>query len=624
MCGIAGVVRFDQGPVDPAWQPALLGALAHRGPDGEGAYGDPPGRALLVHRRLAVIAPGEDGRQPMATPDGRYTIVFNGEVYNHAELRGALEARGERFLTRSDTEVLLRIVAREGPGGLAAVRGMFACAVWDGVERTLLVARDRFGIKPLYWTAWRDGVAFASEVRALVEAGLAPRRASAAGVLAFLRWAHVPAPLTWREGVHALEAGTWRQWDAEGRVRAGRFSDVRAAWVTPPREIHAGADALCARAQEALVDSVRAHLVADVPVGVFLSGGLDSAALVKACRLVQSTPVRALTIITDDAAQSEAVAAAAVARAYGAAHETVHVDAERVLRDWPLVLRHLDQPSVDGVNTFLVAHAAAAAGLKSVLSGIGGDELFGGYPSFMRLTRAAALGRRAPGLLRLAAGAVARASPPGHRERWRHVAEEGRRVGELYRAARGFLMPAEVAGLAGPALRDAPDAGAEVDRLEAGWFEPAGAERPLASVARLETCAYLRHQLLRDADATSMAHGVELRTPLVDHALLARVWPALGAHPALLHGKQILRRWLANELPASVVWGRKRTFSLPFDRWLHGSLRDLVRSGLADLAAAGWLAPAGADGIWRDWQAGRAHWSRPWALGVLGRMLRDA
>jgi asparagine synthase (glutamine-hydrolysing) len=620
MCGIAGVVRFRAPAIDDDVGERLLHELAHRGPDGAGIHADPDGVACLAHRRLAIIAPGEGGRQPMASADGRYRLVFNGEIYNHRELRAELgDDAGWR--SHSDAEVLLRLLVREGPAGIARLRGMFAFALWDEADKSLLVARDRFGIKPLYWSATRERVVFASEVGALVRTGLVERRPSAAGVLAYLQWASIPPPLTWIDGVSAVVPGSWRRWDRDGADDTGCFADVRTAWVTG-----AGAcetpDGVLMDVQAGLVDSVRAHLVADVPVGVFLSGGLDSAALVKACRASGASPVRTFTVVTDGADQAEAEQAEQVSRAYGTDHHVLHADASRLISDWPRILRHLDQPSADGVNTFIVTSAVAGAGMKCVLSGIGGDELLGGYPSFTRIPRAATLTGRAPSLAARAGALLPALVAPSQASRWGHAARSRGELTGLYRAARGFFMPDELAALAGPALLDAGGAAARVAGAEADALAAVGEERPTASVARLETCGYLRQQLLRDVDAMSMAHGVEVRTPFVDHVLLGRTWPALGAHPALVRDKQVLRRWLAADVPV-VARRPKQGFLLPFDGWLAGPLQDLVRGGLADLASSGWVAADVPETMWQAWLDRRVHWSRPWGLAVLGRMVCD-
>src|SRR5437763_5089873 len=284
MCGIAGVVERDRPLADVSRLAATLDAsLAHRGPDGTGSWTSPPAAVpgvLFVHRRLAIIDPGPGGAQPMSTADGRHHIVFNGEIYNYRELRAGLESRGVRVLTGSDTEILLRLVALDGPDALARVRGMFAFACWDASERSLLMARDRFGIKPLYLVMTQDRVACASELSALRAARLVDGEPSAAGVLGFLAWGSVIPPLTWQRGVEMLAPGTWCRW-RDGRVDRGLFADARDAYRS---------DSAMQRSQRhyraevgaAVRDSVTAHLVADVPVGIFLSGGIDSGAIVSA------------------------------------------------------------------------------------------------------------------------------------------------------------------------------------------------------------------------------------------------------------------------------------------------------------------------------------------------------
>src|SRR6185312_7955303 len=367
MCGIAGVVDFERPIADvPRIASALDAALAHRGPDGAGSWKSADGQApgvLLVHRRLAIIDPGPGGAQPMSTLDGRHHITFNGEIYNYRELRADLESRGVRVTSGSDTEVLLRLVALDGPAALSRARGMFAFACWDAADRVLLVARDRFGIKPLYIAADSRRVAFASELGALRAAHLAPAGVSAAGVLAFLEWGSVPPPLTWMQGVEMLAPGTWRRWQIGARVTdtRGVFADVRAAYrsgAQPPPQL----DAFRGDVAAAVRDSVRAHLVADVPVGVFLSGGIDSGALVSCAASVGSSRLQTFTVIFDDET-SERERATQVAGAFGTRHHELHVASGDVARDLPSVLARLDQPTIDAVNSYYVSRAVAATGI---------------------------------------------------------------------------------------------------------------------------------------------------------------------------------------------------------------------------------------------------------------------
>lgn len=619
MCGIAGV--WSESPnADPT---ALIGrldtALAHRGPDGHAHSTHDAGRLLLAHRRLAIIEPSGAGTQPMATPDGRHTIVFNGEIYNHDALRRSLEQQGERFSSRSDTEVLVRLVARRGPEALAGVRGMFAFAVWDAADRTLLVARDRFGIKPLYLTEGCGRVAFASEIRALTDSGICDRAIDPAGVLAFLRWGSIPAPLTWQRDVIALEPGTWRRWSNGLSQEAGRYADARDLWRCGGGRAWSE-DALREHTRAALVDSLRAHLVADVPVGCFLSGGIDSSALV-ALAAAEGHQLRTFTVVFDEATHSEARFAAAIAQRFGTVHQTLRVDPALLLDMWPAILRHMDQPTLDGLNSYVVSSAVAATGVKAVLSGIGGDEAFGGYPSFARVPRGARFARVPQRVRSAAARAMARAQPSWRAEKIRHAATHADSTFELYRAVRGWLMPPELEALAGPALRDLGLV-EQVDRIEQAVAAPAANENVYAAVARLETAMYLRHQLLRDADVMSMAHGLEVRVPYVDHHLLAAVWPALGTHPHLLTKKRLLVESLGGQLPGDVASRPKQGFTLPFEHWIDGPLSEFIRGGLHDAARGGWLAAAAPESVMRDWRARACHWSRPWGLAVLGHFLR--
>jgi len=624
MCGIAGLVR-QGGAIERDPSVSLSAALAHRGPDGEGVWHSADGQVVLVHRRLAIIDPGPTGAQPMRTPDGRHHIVFNGEIYNYRELRRALEGRGEPFTTGSDTEVLLRLLACDGPEALARARGMFALAWWDDRERALVLARDRFGIKPLYVAATGDSMAFASEIRALAASGLVDRRVDRgvdpAGVMAYLAWGSVPPSLTWMAGVESLAPGTWLRRTADGRSVRRPFADVASVYS---RATSSDTEqALKNRVRHAVQDSVAAHLVADVPVGVFLSGGIDSSAILSAAVNAGACGLNTYTVRFDDDS-SEHEYAELVASTFGASHHELVLEPARIADDLPRILRHLDQPTLDAVNSFYVSEAVAKTGIKAVLSGTGGDELFGGYPSFRRLPAAVRLKRRltpvAPGV----GPAVSAVLPERLTERWRHFMSGNGRVDNAYRAQRGLFMPAELERLAGPALRDRwVPAAARVTAAEQALFDGA-AGTVEGDVARLETRVYLGSQLLRDLDAMSMAHSLEVRVPFVDHVLVDAVWPDLGRHPALMRNKRLLHETLARPLPAAAVDRPKQGFTLPFAKWMGRDLEPFVRSGMSYLAECGWISADAPDDTWRAWRRGAAHWSRPWALGVLGEFLRQA
>jgi len=571
MCGIAGAVWAEPafGSVAPAAVRLMTDRMRARGPDAEGHW--TADGAALGHRRLAILDLDRRADQPMISADGRYALVFNGEIYNFRELRRALEADGVSFRTSSDTEVLLALYAREGGRMLARLRGMFAFAVWDARERELFLARDPYGIKPLYYHAREGGATvFASQVKALLASGLVPARREPAGLAGFYLWGSVPEPWTLYRGVLALPAGHFLRVRAGAPLEPERWSDVRERWRGAAE--CADGPALALRVRVAVEDSVRAHLVADVPVSVFLSGGVDSAAIAALARGLGAS-VEGVTISFDEfagRAEDEAPAAAAVARRFGLAHRVRRVTRAEFETDRPRILDAMDQPSIDGVNAWFAAKAAAERGFKVALSGIGGDELFGGYSSFRRVPRAAGLGRLAaalPGgreLLRSAGRRLARG-----RARPKYAAAslfldslEG-----AYFLYRGLFMPDELAALMGA---DAAAEGlARLGGAPAG-LERAGARDAFCAVGLLESTQYLRHQLLRDADWASMAHSLELRTPLVDATLLDALGPLVSSFTGG-RGKRALAKCPSAPLPAAVVARAKTGFGLPLGGWLAGA-----------------------------------------------------
>ena len=619
MCGIGGVFSWS----DPAGFDAtrtaadLCPALAHRGPDGEGTFIDRG--VLMVHRRLAIIDPTPAGRQPMATPDGRYTIVFNGEIYNYRDLRGDLARAGVHFATASDTEVLLALIVRDGISALSRARGMFALAIWDNTARTLTVARDRFGIKPLYIAERPGGVAFASEIAALRRAGLVEREVSPAGVLALLAWSYIPSPLTWLRGVEHLAPGTWKTWHSDGRQQTGTFADFTQVYEGDTAQDERE---LCVRASDAIRDSIAAHMVADVPVGVFLSGGVDSTAIVAHARSITSGELHTYTVAGDVPSLSEIEPARRVATFFETTHHELMIGAAAMARALPSIIRRLDAPSADAINSYFVSQAVAATRIKAVLSGVGGDEMFGGYPSFQRIPAAMRAARWLSPVLPVTAMAVSAVS------NWRarklqHFAGAAD-AASAYRAVRGNFMPEEWPRLLGPAF-DGPtrrEAREALSAVEARMFREVPAETPLATVARMETGAYLQGQLLRDVDAVSMAHALEVRVPFVDHRLAESIWPALGHYPDLLHGKHLLHRSVPRR-SQEIAAGPKRGFTLPFDNWMRGGLRETALRGVESTVALGWVNARAAATAWSDWERGRAHWSRAWSLSVLGQFLQE-
>jgi asparagine synthase (glutamine-hydrolysing) len=339
-----------------------------------------------------------------------------------------------------------------------------------------------------------------------------------------------------------------------------------------------------------------------------------------------ATNLQTFTVGFDDVS-SEAERARGVATLFGTTHHELHVTGTEVARELPAVLARLDQPTIDAVNAFYVARAVSATGIKAVLSGAGGDELFGGYPSFARLPRAMALKRLTAPLWPTLGSLTAPLMPERLRARWRHFASSNGSFIEAYRVQRGFLLPDEVTAMAGPALREGDcwrEAVETVQETEHALLAPISSpsgERPHATVARLESRMYLTSQLLRDLDAMSMAHALEVRVPFVDHELVEHVWPELALRPDLLRGKQLLTGTLARPLPAAIVAHPKQGFTLPFARWMKAELAPVVQDGLRHLAESGWITSGTPERVLSDWHRGAAHWSRPWGLSVLGHFL---
>ncbi|MEX2643224.1 MAG: asparagine synthase (glutamine-hydrolyzing) [Acetobacterales bacterium] len=589
MCGIGAI--FAYGPDAPAVEPRALDALgdamAARGPDAEGTWRSANGRAGLAHRRLSIIDLSDAAAQPMVAAGGdELAIAYNGEIYNYPALRAELETGGVRFASDSDTEVLLHLYRRDGTGMFCLLRGMYAFALWDGARGGMLLARDPLGIKPLYLADDGGTVRAASQVRALLAAARADidTAPDAAGQAGFWLWGSVPEPHTLYRGIRALPAGHWQWIDGRGAAPAAAHFDlagVLSAASTAPQA------ALDLRA--ALLDSVRHHLVADVPVGVFLSAGRDSAtiaALATECLAEARAPtLRTLTLRFEEfagTAADESPLAGEVAAAYGTAHRTETVRAADFAAGRDALLASMDQPSIDGVNVWFVARAARAAGLKVAMSGIGGDELFGGYDSFRQVPRLARLMRplaAIPGVgrgFRLVTAPLLRSLSSRIPAKTAGLIELGGTPHGAYLLRRGLFMPWELPRLMDPEM--ARVGWETLAPLSALADVTAATDSDRLRVTGFETAQYLRNQLLRDADWAGMAHGVEIRTPLVDATLLQAVLPALaGPAPP---GKSDLAAAARPSLPASLLGRPKTGFAIPVRDWLMGERENGTERGL--------------------------------------------
>lgn len=620
MCGIYGYVGKDRALGAPPTLEAAIGALWHRGPDDRGVFhvGDSRLTVSFAHTRLKIIDLSEGGHQPMATPDGRYTIVYNGEIYNHVALRAELEALGERFNSSCDTEVVLKAFARWGRSAIDRFRGMFAFAIWDAAERALLLARDRLGVKPLYYVE-RSGVAFASEVRALLATGAAKRRLSPRGLASYLAFGAVGDDEAMIEGVRSLPPGH----TLELRGDAVRVEPYWSLSVGAP--VEGSFDDAVREIRPILREAVRIRLVADVPVGVFLSGGIDSSVLVALATEASSSPVHTFTVTFDEAGYSEAPFAAEVARRYGCNHQQVQLSALRVAQEIDAAITALDQPTADGINTYFVSKAARAAGLAVALSGLGGDELFAGYGAFRAFSRAIALasmGERLPRTARAVLPALASAEiAPNRARKLAALLSSAPEPDQVYAVLRAMFTPEqrrELLILPGGALADETFV-----RIIPGLRETLAARalEPVNAYSALELSNYLVSTLLRDTDVMSMAHALEVRVPLVDHLLVEKVLRLSATHKIRAGENKPLLTALVPGLPKSAVSRQKMGFTLPFNVWFRGALRPWIEDMLLGPPARrlGFLDLHAVERLWRAFLRGEQYisHSRIWCVTAL-------
>jgi asparagine synthase (glutamine-hydrolysing) len=578
MCGLNGVFAYNSAAGMPTEIELLAtrDAMRSRGPDGAGKWWSADRRCGLAHRRLTILDLSDRASQPMISEDGGLVVVFNGEIYNYPELRAELEAAGVRFRTTSDTEALLHLYARYGAEMVHRLRGMFAFAIWDDQRHGLFLARDPYGIKPLY--SANDGwtFRFASQVKALLAGGCVSRDPEPAGHVGFYLFGSVPEPFTTYRDIRALPAGHSQWIDAAGPREPKSFANL-ATILAAESQVRAPVADLVDLVRTAVSDSVRAHLLADVEVGAFLSAGVDSGALLGLMREAGQCEIRAITLAFEEfrgTDEDEAPLAARVAQRYGAQHIVRRVGQREFLDDLPAILEAMDQPSIDGINTWFVSKAAREAGLKVAISGLGGDELLAGYPSFVDVPRwrrrfgplaaVPGLGRLARLVVRAFLSSVATARPKAL-----GLLEYADSLAGAYLLRRGLFLPHELSDVM---ERDFAREGLRrlkpLRGLAASLRPDPGSDT--ARICVLESAHYMRNQLLRDADWAGMAHGIEIRVPLVDVTLFKSLAPAMSKlAPGI--GKAALARTPSVPLPEAVVARAKTGFSVPTGAWMSAA-----------------------------------------------------
>ena len=596
MCSISGVLGLAS--LDAVVR--MNHAQRHRGPDDCGVVSC--GEAHLGNTRLAIIDTSTAGHQPMNDPETGNWITYNGETYNFKDLRRELDA--DQWISNTDTEVVLYAYGKWGIDAFARMRGMFALAIWDDRKQTLVLARDPLGIKPLYYYADGQRFIFASELRALLESGQVPRKLSTAGIDSYLANGSVEAPLTIIEGVRQLLPGHCLQVNGKLELRDIEFA------IPKSESIDGNRDDAVARLRSELEEAVRLHLVSDVPLGVFLSGGMDSSALVALLSRISHQRPKTFSVVFDEAAYSEAPFSRAVAALFNTDHSEIRLSEDRLLEILPTAIAAIDQPTMDGVNTFVVSSAVKREGITVALSGLGGDELFAGYPSFRRALKFGAMLQTSKRFLRAASG-VGKFALNGsvQREKFWQLMDSAGLPEDVYRISRQLFSTDAVTGLTGREASNHSSNGHEKDIVNA--------------ISRLEMRGYMTNTLLRDTDAMSMAHSLEVRVPFVDAKLIEYVlslpgeWKLRGGDGP----KPLLADVMSDLLPREFMGRPKMGFTLPFEKWMKGKMRSEIAAVLEDeerLALVGLNAEA-VGKIWRRFleKPKAVGWSRPWAIYVL-------
>ena len=646
MCGIAGIINFNNASISGNVLIGMRNALSHRGPDDEGIYISKIKSAGLAHKRLSIIDPTPAGHQPMCNEDGTLWITYNGEIYNYRELRDRLKNSGHTFKSNSDTETIIHAYAEWGIEVLLEkLRGMFAFAIYDTKNLRLIIARDRLGIKPIYYFYNNDTVVFASEIKAILEFNPVLKKIDSQATGLFLLYGSVPAPKTIYKEISALEAGHFLTINKEGLIKkryydlANAFSDTSLLKISEEEAVE--------RVRSCLNETIKCHLISDVPVGAFLSGGIDSTAIAALMREAEHKPIKTVSIIFPDTPYDEAKYAKLAARRFETEHVEIEVNGKTMIDHLDKILGSMDQPTIDGVNTYFVSWATAQAGLKVAMSGVGGDEIFGGYPSFtqipklydfLRVLSWVPFGRKA-------ARSIVKNSNRSLMAKLYSMLSSAPSIHDVYLNYRGVFTQEQIQKLLHPDL-----AKEVLEGMEPGSFltDCSKANSKFNQVSLLETTSYMRNQLLRDTDVFSMAHSLEVRVPFADHILVellakisvkyksANCRNPIGLPPWRINKKtssqkkflqykakkdlpkRLLIQALNKKLPEEIIHRPKMGFTFPFDLWLRKELKDIV---VERLRKSHIFESSYRERLLKDYFNNRLHWSKIWACFVLSNRL---
>jgi len=575
MCGIGGYLFQKVGSDFDAVMPleSMIQRMSSRGPDANGKWLSECKMTGICHTRLSIIDLNERSKQPMTSLCGRYVIAFNGEIYNYKSIRRLLLNKGVKLRTTSDTEAILELFALYGKPSFEKLRGMFAFSIYDIKDRSFILVRDPYGIKPLYLAKSRNGWVFASQVKALIDSRLVSKTPSAHGQFGFWLYGSVPEPYTWYEDITALQPGTWVCIKSNGVSSSKSFKNISDEWINASHSHHTLSE-VRERFQCAIRESIISHMVSDVPIGLFLSGGVDSGSLAGVMSETMNN-ITAITLKFDEYSgnNDESVHAKVMAKNFKMNHHIKVVDEAEFISDIDTILYDMDQPTIDGFNSWYASKAASECGLKVCLSGIGADEILCGYPSFSKIPLFQSLWNSAFkfGKLTTIVKLIASYLLPRHKsERIRAISSGPIDLSTAYWIQRGLFSPKD-------ALLINSDLFKTLKNIEPSAFVEKYFDNLLdssaISISLLESRAYLANQLLRDSDWASMAHGVELRTPFVDTKLLSTIVDLIPEFKNNV-GKKILSDTPTSPLPRIIQQKNKTGFGIPVASWIDkGSSR---------------------------------------------------
>lgn len=600
MCGISGAFyahkTLENEKAGERVVALMNKAQARRGPDDEGIK--ITGGPVLGHRRLSILDLSSAGHQPMSYSGGRYWITFNGEIYNFRELKKELENKKYIFKTKTDTEVILALFQEYGEKSFAKLRGMFAFAVWDEKERVLFLARDRYGIKPLYYYSDAEKLVFASSVKAIAKSGLAPAVKNTKAQISFLLFGSVPAPETMLLNTKSLPPGHYLTLRESGEKLTRYYNPLKFFLEKKEEE----KSAVIAKLRAKLEETVRVHLISDAPLGIFLSGGLDSSAIAALAAKERKKPIITISVDFAEKEFSEKIYQESVASRIGSNHAATIATKKDFLNSLDDIFEAMDEPTIDGVNSFFISKAAREAGVKVVLSGIGSDEIFCGYSSFQKAIIMRHIQTRFPDILRESFSKIA-----GFNDRYRNAAFflTDKNPLNFYLGFRGLFRPKSIAEALDIEVE-------EVETLIKNLISRETAEvemlNPIDLLSYLEIKFYLQNQLLKDVDFMSMYHGVETRVPFLDNELVeyvSSIPPRLKIKKRKL--KPLLKETVKNILPPEIITRKKMGFAFPFENWLKSLTKDRLPSFSSEIA--------------EKFYSGNLHWSRFWATVVLSKWL---